>query len=101
MKSLVSIHKSPKRDEMYLYVKKGTDLNNDLPEALTQVFGQPKHLFDLLLTPEKKLARVESVTVLEAIREKGFYLQMPPADSERDDYLITLPDEFLSINDAV
>ena len=31
----------------------------------------------LLLTPDKKLARVETKRVLEMIEEQGFYLQMP------------------------
>ncbi|WP_299725975.1 YcgL domain-containing protein [uncultured Endozoicomonas sp.] len=101
MKSLVSIYKSPKRDEMYLYVRKGTVLDKDLPEALIQVFGKPAHVFDMLLTPEKKLARVATATVLQSIEDSGFYLQMPPAETEQDDYLIKLPDEFLSFNDPV
>lgn len=55
------------------------------------------HVFDLLLTPEKKLARVETASILQGISDNGFYLQMPP--NEQNDYLIKLPDEFLSFND--
>ncbi|MGO0308317.1 YcgL domain-containing protein [Endozoicomonas acroporae] len=97
MKSLVTIYKSPKREGMYLYLNKGTILEKTLPEALLQAFGKPVHVFDLLLTPEKKLARVETASVLQGIWDHGFYLQMPP--KEQDDYLIKLPDEFLSFND--
>ncbi|USE35665.1 YcgL domain-containing protein [Endozoicomonas sp. SCSIO W0465] len=97
MKSLVSIYKSPKREGMYLYLNKGATLEKTLPEALLTAFGKPVHVFDLLLTPEKKLARVETATVLQQLADIGYYLQMPP--KEQDDYLIKLPDEFLSFND--
>jgi len=83
-KRLVSIYKSSKKDEMYLYVDKKQVLK-ELPEPLLVHFGSPQHVFDLLLTPEKKLARAESVTVLEKIEDQGFYLQMPPVS---DDHLL-------------
>ena len=86
MKSLVSIYKSHKRKEMYLYLNKGAILEKTLPEALLNAFGKPIHVFDLLLTTEKKLARVETASVLHGIADKGFYLQMPP--KEQDNYLV-------------
>ena len=65
---------------MYLYVDRKHDLK-ELPESLGHIFGQPLHVLDMILTPEKKLARVSSEKVLESITEKGFYLQMPPGDN--------------------
>ena len=65
---------------MYLYVDRKYDLK-ELPESLSVIFGQPLHVLDMILTPEKKLARVSSESVLEAITEKGFFLQMPPGDN--------------------
>ncbi len=81
---LVSIYKSPKKDEMYLYIDKKQPLK-DLPEVLLSHFGSPEHVFDLLLTPEKKLARADSALILTKIEEQGFYLQMPPVS---DDYML-------------
>ena len=78
-KRFCSVYKSNKKKEMYLYVDRKYDLK-ELPEALFHVFGSPLHVLDLILTPEKKLARVSSEKVLEAITEKGFFLQMPPAE---------------------
>lgn len=78
-KTLISIFKSPRRAEMYLYVKRGASLE-ELPEALRKQFGKPVHVMDMLLTPERKLARAEASKVLESVREKGFYLQMPPPE---------------------
>ncbi len=75
---LVSILKSPKKDEMYLYVDKKQGMEM-VPASLLEVFGKPAPVFDLLLSEAKKLARADAVEVLKAIEEKGFYLQMPPA----------------------
>ncbi len=77
-KRFCSVFKSPKRAEMYIYVDRSQDLEQ-LPEALLAVFGEPCHVLDMVLTPSKKLARVEADKVLADIEEKGFFLQMPPS----------------------
>ncbi|SDJ67819.1 YcgL domain-containing protein [Microbulbifer yueqingensis] len=81
MKTVCDIYRSPREEEMYLYVDKREGTAR-VPEALLKLFGQPQHLVTMVLTPEKRLARAEAGKVLEEIRERGFYLQMPPA---RDD----------------
>jgi uncharacterized protein len=78
---LCSIYRGSKREGMYLYVRRGTDLGT-LPEALMKAFGQPGHAMDMLLTADKKLARAEADKVMAQIREQGFYLQMPPTEQE-------------------
>lgn len=72
-----SIYKSSKKDEMYLYVPKADGLKQ-VPEALLSVFGAPRHVADMVLTPERKLARADIAQVLDRIASQGFYLQMPP-----------------------
>ena len=96
-KQLISIFKSSKKEEMYLYVSKKDQLEQ-VPEALITAFGSTIHVMDMLLTSERKLARADTAQVLADIEEKGFYLQMPPA---KDDYIEHLPAEFLSFNDPV
>ncbi|WP_026340148.1 YcgL domain-containing protein [Amphritea japonica] len=86
MKKICSVYRSSKKDEMYLYVDKAEQLAR-VPDALKEMFGAPVHVFDMLLTPEKELSRVEAAKVLEDIREKGYFLQMPPP---KDDYLLNL-----------
>ncbi|MRI32365.1 hypothetical protein EOPP23_05130 [Endozoicomonas sp. OPT23] len=98
-RQLISIFKSSKKNEMYLYVNKKDQLKQ-VPDALMTVFGSAVHVMDMLLTPERKLARAETEQVLTDIEEKGFYLQMPSAEEE-DDYIQHLPTEFLSFNDPV
>ena len=76
-KRFCSVYKSSKKKEMYIYVDRKQDLS-ELPETLQNVFGAPVHVLDMILTPDKTLARVDAKNVLEAIKEKGFFLQMPP-----------------------
>lgn len=97
MNVLVSVYKSPAKDEMYLYLNKAEGLSR-VPEELLNVFGKPVHAMDLLLTPQKTLARADVSKVLGALQENGYYLQMPPA---KDDYIESLPNELLTLNDPV
>ncbi|MGR4068897.1 YcgL domain-containing protein [Halomonas sp. LR3S48] len=85
-KLLCEIYKSSRREEMYLYVDKRQGLT-EVPEALLDRFGKPVLTMTLILTPEKKLARAQVSEVMAAIRDKGFYFQMPPA---KDEYLLDL-----------
>lgn len=83
---LLSIYKSSKKDEMYLYVEKADKLKK-VPEALLSVFGTAIHVMDMPLKADRELARVDTKKLLEDIQEKGFYLQMPPP---KDDYMLDL-----------
>ena len=76
-KLFCSIYKSRRKAEMYLYVERQKGLEA-LPEALLSQFGAPQHVTDMILDPQRPLARVDVNRVMEKIREQGFYLQMPP-----------------------
>lgn len=88
---LVSVYKSPKKDEMFLYVTKAGGLAK-VPEALLAMFGAPVHVMDIPLRPGRDLARVSGDKLRAELEEKGFYLQMPPP---KEDYLLDLynPDD--------
>nr|WP_210396090.1 YcgL domain-containing protein [Motiliproteus sediminis] len=86
MKMICSVYKSTRKDEMYLYVDKREELQR-VPEPLLEMFGAAKQAMTLLITPEKKLARADAQEVLAQIRDKGYYLQMPPA---KEEYLLDL-----------
>ena len=77
MREVVSVYRSSKNLETYLYVAKKVGVK-ELPDALKVLFGKPMHVFDMLLTEDKKLARVDAKKVLEKIVAQGFFLQMPP-----------------------
>lgn len=78
-KSIVTIYRSPKKAEMYLYVHKADELKR-VPPPLLELFGTPQLVTTMLLTAEKKLARARADEVLHQLDEKGYYLQMPPVE---------------------
>lgn len=79
-KTFVSVFKSRKKADTYVFVRRGQNWEN-LPEALRAIFGSPEHAMDLVLTPERQLARTTAKEVLASIDEKGFYLQLPEESS--------------------
>ena len=76
---MCSVYRSPNKEGMYIYVPKN-DPFEQVPEALLQQFGTPGHVMDLLLTPERSLARVNVNEVITAVLNQGYFLQMPPMD---------------------
>ena len=97
MKQICSIYRSTRKNEMYLYVLKSDALER-VPEGLLTVFGKPQHAFDLVLSPERALAREDIHAVLANLEKQGYHLQMPPAE---DEYIEHLPEELLRRNDPV
>ena len=81
MKVICQIFRSPKEEGMYLYVKKEEGLTK-VPEELLKLFGKPQPAMVLLLTSEKKLARVSVEKVAESLELQGYYLQMPPRNEQ-------------------
>ena len=71
------IYRSPKKDEMYLYLVKEDDFDA-VPEELLKRFGAPAQIMALELTPERKLAREDVQKVKANLADKGYHLQMPP-----------------------
>lgn len=83
-RAFVSVFRSSKKNDTYIYVRRGQSWD-DLPESLRGIFGQPVHAMDLIMTPERKLARTTGQQILDALAEKDFYLQMP---EEQDGYVV-------------
>ncbi len=83
-RQFISVFRSSKSSDTYLYVRRNQSWG-DLPEALRGVFGQPVHTMDLLLTPDRTLARASGEQVLAAIESQDFFLQMP---EKLDSYLV-------------
>jgi uncharacterized protein YcgL (UPF0745 family) len=81
MQRLIQIYRSPRKQEMYLYVDKANDLA-DVPEDLLLRFGEPEPVMGMMLDAGRKLARVDAAEVLAKIESQGFFLQMPPTMAE-------------------
>ncbi|MGD8105857.1 YcgL domain-containing protein [Pantoea sp. FN0302] len=71
------IYRSPQRDQTYLYVEKKDDFSR-VPEELLRGFGKPQLAMVLPLERTKKLANADIEKVKLALREQGYYLQLPP-----------------------
>jgi len=71
------IYRSTRKDEMYLYLA-AEETFDEVPDLLLQRFGRPQFVMQLELTPARRLARVETSAVITALREQGYFLQMPP-----------------------
>ena len=78
---ICEIYRSPKKQEMYLYVDKQRGLE-DVPEDLLRTFGEAEPVMVLPLSADRKLARADTRQVLESIEHQGYYLQMPPTLSQ-------------------
>ena len=64
---------------MYLYVDSEQGLET-IPEALIASFGELELVLSLQLTKTRKLAQVDVVTVIQALNDNGYFLQMPPSN---------------------
>ena len=80
-KILCDIYRSSKKDDLYLYVPKLKGLK-DVPEVLLEMFGKPTLAFSLLLTAKRRLAKEDIEKVMQALDEKGYFLQLPSADGD-------------------
>lgn len=77
MKSICAVYRSRRNPDTYIYVDHAEGLGR-VPEALLRELGGTERAMTLVLTPERRLARTSAAEVLRAIREQGYYLQMPP-----------------------
>ncbi|MCC7516843.1 MAG: YcgL domain-containing protein [Pseudomonadales bacterium] len=77
MKQLIDIFRSAREEGCYLYVSRQEGLQR-VPEELLARFGKAELAMSLMLEPSRRLARADAEKVLAAIRDQGFYLQLPP-----------------------
>lgn len=78
----VSAFRSPKKEELYLFIPKEAGLES-LPGELLVMFGEPEHVIDFDLTPDKKMPRVDSAELYKSLETKGYFMQMPPSEVEK------------------
>jgi uncharacterized protein YcgL (UPF0745 family) len=76
------IYKSMRRPDHYLYSDRADDLPQ-VPAALHALLGPLDFVMELELSPARRLAQADVETVLAALRDQGYYLQMPPRDAEQ------------------
>ncbi len=72
-----TVYRSRRKRETYLFLPRDAD-PRDLPDELLALVGRLEPVMELELTPERRLARADVRTVMAALRETGYYLQLPP-----------------------
>jgi uncharacterized protein YcgL (UPF0745 family) len=75
---LCEVFCSPRRAQTYLYVDRSEGTER-VPQELLQGFGEPQSVLTLKLHAGRRLASADAARVLHAIREQGYYLQVPPS----------------------
>ncbi len=75
------IYRSNRKVDTYLFLADKDDFSI-LPESLLGVFGDPEFSFSFELTTKNKLAKEDTVEVLENLKTQGYHLQL------RDDVLV-------------
>ena len=79
---MVSTYKSPKKAELYLFIPKEKGLES-LADELLVMFGEPEHIIDFDLTPDRKMPRCDATQVYKDLQTKGYFMQMPPTEVEK------------------
>jgi uncharacterized protein len=72
-----TVYRCSRQDAMYLYLREGI-APESLPEGLRQRAGALVQVMDLELSPERRLARVDTASVMAALEKTGWFLQLPP-----------------------
>ena len=80
------IYKGSRRAETYLYLPNEGD-TSQVPGALVEAMGTLVLVMELSLSHELDLARASAGQVMRDLEECGYYLQMPPAEQTRADWL--------------
>ena len=71
------VFKSTKKNDFYLFLRADREFES-LPKELRKSFGTPIFVMDLTIDEQRSLARADTLKVLSALEENGFYLQLPP-----------------------
>ena len=79
MKIACDVYKSVNKENYYLYVLADQGVEH-VPEALRQQLGQVEIALSLELTEERSLAKEDPVVVMANLKERGYHLQLPPAE---------------------
>ena len=74
------VYKGTRRDETYLFVP-AHDALERVPPALLQAMGRLEFVIEIELHRNRRLAREDVQTVMRNLEDKGYHLQMPPAEA--------------------
>jgi len=73
----VDVFKTPRRPDTFLYLPQDLPVS-DWPEGVADAFMRPEKVVSQVRTPGGPVAAQPALAVMRAIREKGYFLQLPP-----------------------
>jgi uncharacterized protein YcgL (UPF0745 family) len=71
------IYKGRKKPDTYLYMESPGDFSR-LPPSLPDMLGALELVMTLELGNDRKLARANAREIITALKQQGYYLQLPP-----------------------
>ncbi len=74
---LCAVYKSIRKSQTYLFILKRDDFAA-VPDALLTQFGPPQLVSLLNIKANTTLAMFDANTVLNAMQNEGYFLQLPP-----------------------
>lgn len=80
---ICSVYRSRRKADVYLFVDHEDGFSR-VPQSLLDELGGTEKAMTLVLKPGRRLARADAVDVMRAIRENGYYLQLPPLGQPSD-----------------
>ena len=75
------IYKGSRRADTYLFIERESDFSR-VPARLLDALGTLEKVMSLELIHGRRLAGADPVTVRQQLRDAGFYLQLPRAESD-------------------
>ena len=75
------VYKGNRKPDAYLYIQREGDFSQ-VPESLLDLMGSLQLVITLDLTADSTLAHAHVEKVLQQLENRGFYLQLPPSDTE-------------------
>lgn len=74
------VYRSKSKNGMYVYLTKKDDFEA-IPAELRRRVGVLEFSFQFELTEQRKLVRYDTAQVIKQLKESGFFLQMPPPET--------------------
>jgi len=77
---LCYIYRCSLKPDMYIYLAE-EDVFDNVPKEIFNSLGIVEFSMELEVTPDTKLAREDTATVLSNLKEHGFHIQLPGDES--------------------
>lgn len=76
-----SVYKGRKAPDHYLFLPCRDDFT-DVPQSVLDAFGALEPVLELVLTPDRRLARIDARELMRRLLAQGCHVQLPPKDDD-------------------